>query len=89
MLRLAALAFAVDDTEVDFDGVAHGCVSVGRNLHKQHVLKAENRQEWTETGHMIQAGRRHAPAGSCPCPPMLPFPRFAAHLDGKTGKATL
>lgn len=40
MLRLAALPFAVNDAEVDFDRLAHGRVSVGRNLHKQHILQS-------------------------------------------------
>lgn len=39
MLRLAALPLAVDDTEVDFDGLAHARVSVGRHLHEQHILQ--------------------------------------------------
>lgn len=39
MLRLAALPLAVDDTEVDFDRLAQGRVSVGRHLHEQHILQ--------------------------------------------------
>lgn len=39
MLRLAALPLAVNDTEVDFDRLAHGRVSVGRHLHEQHILQ--------------------------------------------------
>lgn len=39
MLRLAALPLAVDDAEVDFDRLADGRVSVGRHLHKQHILQ--------------------------------------------------
>ncbi len=38
VLRLAALPLAVDDVEVHFDRVANGRVSVGRHLHKQHIL---------------------------------------------------
>lgn len=39
MLQLAALPLAIDDAEVDFDGVAERRVSVGRHFHKQHVLQ--------------------------------------------------
>lgn len=39
MLRLAALPLAIDDVEVDFDGVADRRVSVGRHFHKQHTLQ--------------------------------------------------
>lgn len=57
MLRLAALPFAVNDAEVDFDGVAHGRVSVGRNLHKQHILESSSVSGMTQTGHTAQAQR--------------------------------
>lgn len=39
VLGLAALPLAVDDVEVDFDGMADGRVSVGRHLHEQHALQ--------------------------------------------------
>lgn len=39
VLQLAALPLAIDDAEVDFDGVAERRVSVGRHLNKQHVLQ--------------------------------------------------
>lgn len=42
MLGLAALPLAVDDAEVDFDSLADGRVSVGRHLHKQHILQKQS-----------------------------------------------
>lgn len=86
MLRLAALPLAVDDAEVDFDRLADGRVSVGRHLHKQHILQNSQLSgtygNWTH----VPAETQYAPAGSYLCPLMLPFPRFAAHLKVKTKK---
>lgn len=42
MLRLAALPLAINDAEVDFDRMADGRVSVGRHLHKQHILQSSS-----------------------------------------------
>lgn len=39
MLGLAALSLAVDDVEVNFDGLADRSVPVSRHLHEQHALQ--------------------------------------------------